>query len=161
MPLRLNIITPEHRLYCEDVDIVIAPGIEGQLGILPHHAPLITALTRGVVRVRCGAKEKSFAISGGFMEVQPNQVTVLASIVERAKGIDLERAGAARRRVEGRAGTHTQEDVNFARAEAALCREIPRIKVTKLRRRKYDRRVEVRQPYELERGDVAVHYEYP
>jgi F-type H+-transporting ATPase subunit epsilon len=157
MPLRLNIITSEHRLYCEDVDMVIAPGVEGQLGILPHHAPLIAALSRGVVRVKCGANEESFAISGGFLEVQPTHVTVLASTVERAKGIDLEPTGAARRRAEGRAGNHTQADVNFARAEAALCREIPRIKVTKLRRRKGGRRVEVRRPYELEGGDFAVH----
>jgi len=91
MPLRLNIMTPEHRLYCEDVDMVIAPGMEGQLGILPHHAPLIAALTRGVVRVRCGAKEESFAISSGFMEVQHNQVTVLANTAERAEGIDWSR----------------------------------------------------------------------
>lgn len=161
MPLRLNIMTPEHRLYCEDVDMVIAPGMEGQLGILPHHAPLIAALTRGVVRVRCGAKEESFAISSGFMEVQHNQVTVLANTAERAEGIDPERAGAARRRAEERLRARTESDVDFARAEAALCREIPRIKVTKLRRRRRDRRMEIRQPYELERGDVAVHHEYP
>ena len=135
-------MTPERRLYYKDVDMVIAPGIQGQLGILPHHAPLLTALTRGVLRVKDGAQEESFAISGGFMEVQPDRVTVLAYTAERAEGVDLGRTEATWRRAEKQLGTPTQENVDFARAEAALCRELPRIKVAKLRRRKWGLRMD-------------------
>jgi F-type H+-transporting ATPase subunit epsilon len=151
MALRLSIMTPERRVYSEDVDMVIAPGVEGQLGILPHHAPLLTALTPGELRVKRGDEEESFAISGGFMEVQHDQVTILANTAEHAEEIDLERAEAARRRAEERVRSRTQENVDFARAEAALRRAMTRIKVTKLRRRKGGRRVEVRQAHELER----------
>ncbi len=160
MTLRLNIVTPERRVYSEDVDMVIAPGTEGQLGILPHHAPLLTALTSGELRVKRGDEEEIFAISGGFMEVQHDWVTILANTAERAEEIDLERAEAARRRAEEHLRARTQSDVDFTRAEAALRRAVTRIKVTELRRRKRGRRMEIRRPYELERGDVAVR-KYP
>jgi F-type H+-transporting ATPase subunit epsilon len=151
MPLKLSIMTPECQVYSEEVDMVIAPGIEGQLGILPHHAPLLTALTYGELRVRRGDEEEIFAISGGFLEVQPNHVIVLANTAEHAEEIDLARAKASRRRAEARLRTRTQENVDFARAEAALRRAMTRIKVTKLRRRKGSRRMAVRQALELER----------
>ncbi len=146
MPLRLSIITPERRVYVEDVDMVIAPGVEGQLGILPHHAPLITALTQGELRVKRGDEEESFAIGGGYLEVQPDGVTILANTAEHAEEIDLERAEAARRRAEARLRDRTQEKVDFARAEASLRRAMIRIKVTKIRRRKSGRRLEASQP---------------
>ena len=149
MPLRLSIITPERRVYVEDVDMVIAPGVDGQLGILPHHAPLITALTHGELRVKRGGEEESFAISGGYLEVQPDGVTVLANTAEHVEEIDLDRAEAARRRAEARLHNRTQEKVDFARAEASLRRAMTRIKVTKLRGRKGDRRVEAGQTHEL------------
>ena len=95
MPLKLDIVTVERLVYSQDVDMVIAPGISGEMGILPRHAPLLTALTYGELRVRRGDDESSFAISGGFMEVQPDRVTVLADTAERADEIDLERAEAA------------------------------------------------------------------
>ena len=151
MPLRLSIMTPERRVYIEDVDMVIAPGVAGQLGILPHHAPLLTALTYGELRVKRGDDEDSFTISGGYMEVQPDGVTVLAYTVDRVEEIDLERAEAARRRAEARLHNRTQERVDFARAEAALRRAMMRINVTKLRRWKSGRRVEAGQAYELRR----------
>jgi F-type H+-transporting ATPase subunit epsilon len=91
MLLRLDIVTVERLAYSADVDMVVAPGIEGQLGILPRHAPLLTALTYGELRVKREGQEESFAISGGFMEVQPDRVTVLADTAERAEEIDLER----------------------------------------------------------------------
>ena len=131
--------------------MVIAPGTEGQLGILPHHAPLLTALTCGELRVIRGDEEESFAISGGYMEVQSDRVTILANTAEHAEEIDLERVEAARRRAEARLRGHKKENVDFARAEAALRRAMTRINVTKLRRRKGGRRVEVRQAHELER----------
>ena len=152
MPLRLSIMTPERRVYVEEVDMVIAPGVEGQLGILPHHAPLLTALAHGELRVKRGDEEESFAISGGYMEVQPDRVTVLANTAEHVEEIDLERAEAARRRAEARLRElSTQEEVDFARAEAALRRAMTRIHVTKLRRRRAGRRVEASQACELQR----------
>ncbi len=146
MPLRLEIVTVERLLYSEDVDMVIAPGIEGQLGILPRHAPLLTALTYGELRVKRGDQEEAFAISGGFMEVQPDRVVVLADTAERAEEIDLARAEAARRRAEERLRDQTQDRVDFARAEAALRRSLIRIKVAEARRRRGGLRTETPQP---------------
>jgi F-type H+-transporting ATPase subunit epsilon len=145
MPLRLDIVTVERLVYSEDVDIVVAPGISGEMGILPRHVPLLTALTYGELRVRRGDDEYSFAISGGFMEVQPDQVTVLADTAERAEEIDLERAEAARRRAE-ESLQMVDEQVDFAKAEAALRRSIIRIKVAEARRRRGGRRAETRRP---------------
>jgi F-type H+-transporting ATPase subunit epsilon len=146
MPLKLDIVTVERLVYSEDVDIIIAPGIEGEMGILPRHAPLLTALTYGELRVKRGDDEESFAIGGGFMEVQPDQVTVLADTAERAGEIDLERAEAARRRAEERLKVAADEKVDFARAEAALRRSLIRIKVAETRRRRGGRRTETKRP---------------
>jgi F-type H+-transporting ATPase subunit epsilon len=146
MPLRLDIVTVERVVYSEDVDIVVAPGIEGQLGILPQHAPLLTALTYGELWVRQKNEEFSFAIGGGFMEVRPNRVTVLADTAERAEEIDLERAEAARRRAQERLHAQVEREEDFARAEAALQRAATRIKVAETRRRRGRRRGEAEQP---------------
>lgn len=146
MPLKLDIVTVERQVYSQDVDMVIAPGIEGQLGILPRHAPLLAALTYGELRVKRGAEEESFAIGGGFMEVQPDRVIVLADTAERAEEIDLERAEAARRRAEERLRAHAENRIDFVRAEAALRRSLIRIKVSEARRRRGGRRTETRQP---------------
>jgi F-type H+-transporting ATPase subunit epsilon len=144
MPLRINIVTPERRVYSEDVDMVIAPGVGGQLCILPHHAALLTALTRGVLRVKNGDEEESFAISGGLMEVHPGWVTVLAYTNGQAVEIG-KRAETRQRLAVGRVRRITQENVDFARAEAALRRAMMHINVAKLRRRKAARRAEVRR----------------
>ncbi len=146
MPLRLDIVTVERLVYSEDVDMVIAPGIEGQLGILPHHAPLLTALTFGELQVKRGDEVESFAIGGGFMEVQPDHVVVLADTAERAEEIDLARAEAARRRAEERLRARSRNDVDFARAHAALRRSLTRIKVAEARRRGRGRRPETKRP---------------
>jgi F-type H+-transporting ATPase subunit epsilon len=147
MSLRLKIVTPERQVYSQDVDMVVAPGIEGQLAILPRHAPLVTALTSGELRVKHGDEEASFAISSGFLEVQRNQVTVLAYTAEHAKGVELARTEAAQRRAEERQLVRTREHMDFARAEAALRRSMTRIKVSKLRRRRGRQRAEVRQHF--------------
>jgi F-type H+-transporting ATPase subunit epsilon len=146
MPLKLDIVTVERLVYSQDVDMVIAPGISGEMGILPRHAPLLTALTYGELRVRRGDDESSFAISGGFMEVQPDRVTVLADTAERADEIDLERAEAARRRAEERLDVMADEKVDFAKAQAALRRSLIRIKVAEARRRRGGRQAETRRP---------------
>ena len=133
--IRLDIVTAEGVVYSEDVDVVVAPGIEGQLGILPHHAPLMTTLQEGELRVRKGGDEFSLAISGGFLEVRPDRVIVLADAAERAEEIDLARAEEAKRRAEEQLSRRTPE-VDMAQAEAALRRSLTRLKVGEKRRRR-------------------------
>ena len=138
MPLRLEIVTQERRVYsADDVEMVIAPGAEGEMGILPRHAPLITALQEGAMRVkRQGGAEEVLAIHGGFMEVLPDQVTVLADAAERAEEIDLARAEEARQRAEELMKQHREGKVDYVRAETALRRSHVRLKAAEGRRRR-------------------------
>jgi F-type H+-transporting ATPase subunit epsilon len=140
--IKLEVVTAERVVYADDVDMVIAPGIEGQLGILPRHAPLLTALAYGELRIKKGGEEDILAIGGGFMEVLPDRVIVLADSAERAEEIDLDRADAARRRAEERLKQSRSEEVDFARAEAALRRSLARLKVARKRRGWHDRGAE-------------------
>jgi len=133
--IRCEVVTAERAVFDQDVDMVVAPGIEGQLGILPHHAPLMTALTFGELIIhRAGQEEEFLAIGGGFMEVQPDRVIILADSAERAEEIDIERAEEARQRAAQTMAQKRQDDVDFARAEAALRRSVLRLKVAKRRR---------------------------
>jgi F-type H+-transporting ATPase subunit epsilon len=135
--LKLDIVTAERVVYSEDVDIVIAPGVEGQLGILPHHAPLMTILQAGELVVRKGGQEDSLAISGGFLEVRPDRVIVLADSAERAEEIDVARAEAARKRAEERLRGRKVAGLDETRAEAALRRAVARLSVAdKMKRRR-------------------------
>jgi len=102
--MKLDIVTAEGVVYSDEVDVVVAPGIEGQLGILgilPHHAPLMTTLQPGCLIARKGGEEEiSLSISGGFLEVRPDRVIILADAAERAEEIDVQRAEEAKRRAE-------------------------------------------------------------
>jgi len=100
--IKLDVVTAERVVYSDDVDIVIAPGFEGQMGILPHHTPLMTMMEPGELVARKGDKEFSLAISGGFLEVRPDRVIVLADSAERAEEIDIARAEEAKKRAEKR-----------------------------------------------------------
>lgn len=133
--LKFEIVTAERLVYSEDVDIVIAPGIEGQLGILPNHAPLLTMLQPGELVVRKEGEEAAMFVSGGFLEVMQNRVTVLADVAERAEEIDVVRAEEARRRAEERLRERPPE-ADLAAAEAALRRALVRIKVAERRKRR-------------------------
>jgi F-type H+-transporting ATPase subunit epsilon len=133
--LKFEIVTAERMVYSDDVDIVIAPGIEGQLGILPGHAPLLTMLQPGELVVRREGEETAMFVSGGFLEVMQNRVTVLADIAERAEEIDISRAEEAKNRAEERLREHTPE-MDLARAEAALRRSMMRLKIAEHRRKK-------------------------
>jgi F-type H+-transporting ATPase subunit epsilon len=135
MPLKVEIITAERELYSDDVDMVIAPGVEGQLGILPHHAPLMTMLGPGELRLKKGNEEIVMVATGGFMEVMADRVVILADAAERAEDIDISRAEAARRRAEERLHQHAS-DIDLARAEAALKRALVRLRVAEKRRRR-------------------------
>jgi len=135
--IRLDIVTAERSVYAEDVDMVIAPGIEGQLGILPHHAPLMTTLLAGELRVKKGGEEVSLAISGGFLEVRPDRVVVLADAAERAGEIDMARAEEAKRRAQEQLAERQAPGIDAARVEASLHRALTRIKVAeKVKRRR-------------------------
>ena len=136
MPLRLDIVTAEREVLREDgLDAVIAPGSQGQLGILPRHAPLMTMLDPGELRARRGADELVIAISGGFLEVRNDVVTVLADTAEQAEEIDVERAQAARARAEEALRTRPP-DVDLAVVQASLRRSMLRIRVAERRRRR-------------------------
>lgn len=133
--VKLDIVTAERAIYSEEVDAVIAPGVEGQLGILPHHAPLMTILEVGELRVRKGGEEFSLAIAGGFLEVRPDRIIVLADAAERAEEIDSARAEEAKRRAQEQI-SHRAPEVDMVQAEAALRRSLTRLKVVEKRRRR-------------------------
>jgi F-type H+-transporting ATPase subunit epsilon len=134
--IRLEIVTPERVIYSDEVDAVIAPGVEGQLGILPHHAPLMTILQPGELRVRKGEEETCIAVFGGFLEVRPDRVIVLADAAERAEEIDAARAEEAKRRAEQALANRKVSQADKARAEAALRRSLVEIKVAERKRKR-------------------------
>ena len=135
--LILDIVTAERVVYSEEVDMVIAPGVQGQLGILPHHAPLMTTLQAGELRVKRGNEEDSLAISGGFLEVRPDRVIVLADSAERAEEIDVARAEAAKQRAQQRLVDRSAPGLDQSRCEAALQRAVARLGVAeKIKRRR-------------------------
>ncbi len=133
--LRLEIITAERQVFADDVNVVVAPGIEGELGILPHHAPLITMLKPGELLIRKDGEETYMSVSGGFLEVRPDKVIILADACERAEEIDIDRAEEAKHQAEEGLKTHLP-GLDMARAEAALRRSLIRLKVAEKRRRK-------------------------
>lgn len=132
--LTLEIITGEQLLLREEeIDEVVAPGSLGELGILPSHAPLVTSLQAGSLRVKRAGDEDDFFVSGGFLEIRDNHVKVLADAAERGAEIDLERAESARQRAEDR--LRGEATVDRVRAEVALRRSLMRLKVARRRRR--------------------------
>ena len=137
MPLLLEIVTPERLAYSDTVDAVVLPGSEGELGVLPHHAPLVSTLGIGELRIRKGGVEESFAIVGGFIQVRPDKVVVMAETADMASEIDLERAHEARREAERAlaSGFHEGADLALARARAAMERALLHIRVAERRRR--------------------------
>ena len=133
--IRLEIVTVERAVYADDVDEVVVPGVEGELGILPHHTPLLTTIKPGCLRVKKGGEEIAMAVSGGFLEVHPEKVIVLADAAERAEEIDEARAEAARQRAEALLADRQATNVDFAKVEAALQRALVRLKVAEIRRK--------------------------
>ena len=135
MTLHLEIVTPERLAFEDDVDMVVVPGSEGELGILPHHAPLVTTLGLGELRIKKGGSEESFAIIGGFLQVRPDKVVVMAETADLASDIDLERAQAARREAERALETAANEPADLASARAQLQAALLRIRVAERRHR--------------------------
>ena len=132
--MKLEIVTAERQIFSGDVTTVIAEGTEGQMTVLPKHAPLITMLAPGELVIRKDGDEQYMVITGGFMEVMPEKVIVLADSCERSDEIDLERAAAAKQRAEERLKSVTP-DIDQSRAEAALRRSLARLRVAEKRRR--------------------------
>ena len=133
--LEVEVVTGERSVLTEtDVDMVIVPGSDGSLGILPQHAPLISTLATGELRIKKGNTEESIVIFGGFVEVTPFKVVILADTAERTEEIDVARAEESRRRAEQALAAAT-DTVNLAEAEASLRRAVVRLKVAETKRR--------------------------
>ncbi len=136
MPIRCEIVSQDRMVYEGDVDIVIAPGIQGEMGILPNHAPLLTTLKYGFLKVRAQGREDVFTVAGGILEVTPRQVTVLADAAENVGEIDIARAQAARQRAEEmlKQGPPVDSD-SYLAIEAALRRSTLRLEAVQRYRR--------------------------
>ena len=135
MPILLEIVTPERLAYSDTVDAVVLPGSEGELGVLPHHAPLLSMLGVGELRIRKGGAEESFAIVGGFLQVRPDRVVVMAETADMASEIDLEKAQQARREAEQALESGYHEGADLSAARAALQQALLRIRVAERRHR--------------------------
>ncbi len=133
MPIHLEIVTAERTVLSDDVDQVNAPGAAGRMGVLPRHETLLTTLVPGELTIVKNGVRTPFAISGGFMEVLPDRVTILADTAERADEIDEGRADAARRRAEDSIRERSSER-DMIMAEAQLRRAMVRLRVSRLRR---------------------------
>ncbi len=127
--LRIELVTPTRLVVSEEADEVVVPGIDGYFGVLPGHAPLLALLGAGELTYRAGRAERYLAVSGGFAEVGPDRVTILAETAERPEEIDPARARAARERAEGRLAARGGEEVDYPRAVRALARAQVRVQV--------------------------------
>lgn len=133
MPLHLEIVSPERRAYSDEVDMVVVPGIDGELGILPHHTRLISALGTGELRIRKAGIEQVLFISGGFVEVRSDKVIVMADLAEHTAEIDEAKAVEARRKAEAELG-EVHDPVDLARVRAALQTALMRERIATRRR---------------------------
>jgi F-type H+-transporting ATPase subunit epsilon len=129
--IKLYIVTPDRQVLSESVDELQIPGRGGYLGILPGHAPLISELTVGEISYRQGIHTSYLAVSWGYAEVLPDQVTLLAETAEKAEEIDVERALDSKSRAEKRLARITDQDIDFKRAQLSLQRAVIRIQVAK------------------------------
>ncbi|HEU4950290.1 MAG TPA: F0F1 ATP synthase subunit epsilon [Candidatus Deferrimicrobiaceae bacterium] len=125
--IRLELVTPERLLLSEEVDEVVAPGYEGEFGVLPDHTPYLAILNIGMLRYRKGNEVRRIALGGGFAEVSPERVVVMADTAERAEEIDLERARRARERAEAALKQLSLDDETYAKTYAALQRALVRM----------------------------------
>jgi F-type H+-transporting ATPase subunit epsilon len=140
MPIRCEIVSQDRMVFEGDADIVTVPGALGEMGILPGHAPLLSALELGVIRVKSGDQESVFTVTGGFIEVQPDIVTIMADAAENVEEIDVERAQQAMKRAERLLEEYSETDTeNYMRIQAALRRSNLRLKTVDQYRRRGQR----------------------
>jgi len=136
MPIRCEIVSQDRMVFEGDADIVVLPGTDGEMGILPNHSPLLTTLKFGVVKVRLDKAEQIFAVAGGVAEVQPDLITILADAAENVEEIDIARAEEARKRAEEYLAQGTPQDTDsYLKLEAALRRSNLRLDAVKRFRR--------------------------
>lgn len=128
--IKFEVVTPERRVFSADIESLVVPAVTGYLGIWPNHAPLVTALDIGVIQYKQAGKFKKMAVSGGFMEVIDNKVSVLADTAEPGELIDLARAEAAKERAMRRL-SERKADLDVKRAKLALKRALSRIKAAR------------------------------
>ncbi|GFN32712.1 F0F1 ATP synthase subunit epsilon [Paenibacillus xylaniclasticus] len=128
--LLLEIVTPERKVYAQEVNMVSVKGADGELGILPNHIPLVTPLRIAPVIVKKNGETEKIAVSGGFIEIRKDKVVILAESAELASDIDIARAEAAKKRAEERLAAK-QSDIDTVRAELALQRALNRININK------------------------------
>ena len=139
MTIRCEIVSQDRTVFQGDVDIVVLPGAAGEMGILPHHAPVLATLKYGVIKIRKDGREELFAVAGGMAEVQPDVVTILADAAENVQDIDVTRAQAAKKRAEDALAKLKPEDHDaYLRMEAALRRSNLRLDVVRRYRRSKD-----------------------
>ena len=127
--LLLEVVTPDRLVLSTEADVVVCPGVEGQFGVLPGHIPFLSALEIGEMYYRKGGQIEYLAVSGGFAEVTGEKVTIVAESAEKGREIDLERAKRAQERAEKRLAAAKTENIDWARAEAAMRRSLVRAKV--------------------------------
>ncbi|MDX1815263.1 MAG: F0F1 ATP synthase subunit epsilon [Thermodesulfobacteriota bacterium] len=125
--IRLELVTPARLLVSEEVDEVIAPGYEGEFGVLPDHTPFLAILSIGVLRYRKNSREWKIAVGGGFAEVTPDRVVILADVAEKAEEIDVDRARRAHGRAEAALKDLVMDDAEFDKMNSALQRSIARL----------------------------------
>ena len=132
MPIRCEIVSQDRIVYQGDVDIVVLPGAEGVMGILPNHSPLLTVLQYGIITIRTKGNEENFTVAGGVAEIQPDQVTILADAAENVEEIDIQRAENARKKAEEllKKGIETDTD-SYLAIQASLRRSNLRIDAAK------------------------------
>jgi F-type H+-transporting ATPase subunit epsilon len=134
--LQVELVTAEGRVLSQEADFVVAPGVEGDLGVLPRHIPLLTPLRTGEIMVRNQGHEEFFFVAGGFLEVLPDKVLILADVAERAEDINEAAAEEARRSAQ----EALAQDPGDAEASVALERSIFRLRVAEIRRHRRSRR---------------------
>ena len=132
MSIRCEIVSQDRQVFSGDADMVIVPGTQGEMGILPNHAPLLSTLKFGILRVRYQGQEQIFTIAGGVIEVQPDLVTIMADAAENVQEIDINRAEAAKRRAEEilKQGPPPDSD-SYLKIESALRRSNLRLEAVK------------------------------
>lgn len=135
MTLHLEIITPEKIVYKDEVDEVLVPTLKGQIGILPNHIPLLTKLVTGELRIKKGKKEELLAVSGGFLEVANNKITILADYAIHSDEIDTQKAQEAKKRAEKLLEEKTSQE-DFAQIQAELQKSILELKVVERKKRR-------------------------
>ena len=136
--IQLDVVTPEELVYSEKIDKLEGPAIDGLIGIWPKHAPLVTAMKIGVVKIEIDGEESQIAISEGFMEVQPDRINLVVRTAELPEEIDIDRAKSAKERAEEKM-EKGHEKVDFAKAEAAYDRAKARLKAAGHHDHGYDR----------------------